>query len=123
VQVADTILNIFFFLFSVLVQFIFNGTLADNVVFFHHAFDPHSPSSAALNSNDSDDGAVWGDSGGDREYSAALAASALESDLAALPGGDQTEVGSKGLNLSGGQVSPNLCHIYTLCGILLEQYD
>lgn len=96
-------------------QFIFNGTLADNVIFFHYASGPHSPSSSAPNNDDSDDGAGGGESGGDPEYSAALAASALEADLSALPGGDQTEVGSKGLNLSGGQVSSNISlPFYTL---------
>jgi len=61
--------------------FIFNGSLRDNVIFFH---DDHSTS-------------------GDDRYAAALKASALMEDLSALPAGDQTEVGSKGLNLSGGQ--------------------
>ncbi|XP_050728277.1 multidrug resistance-associated protein 1-like isoform X2 [Eriocheir sinensis] len=36
-------------------------------------------------------------------YRACLQACALQSDLAILPGGDQTEIGEKGINLSGGQ--------------------
>lgn len=38
-----------------------------------------------------------------RVYDDILAACALKSDLAILPGGDQTEIGEKGINLSGGQ--------------------
>ena len=37
------------------------------------------------------------------KYQAALQASALLSDLAILPGSDMTEIGEKGINLSGGQ--------------------
>eukprot|EP00210_Caulerpa_lentillifera_P002714 g2594.t1 len=36
-------------------------------------------------------------------YHSILSACALEQDLAALPGGDLTEIGEKGVNLSGGQ--------------------
>lgn len=38
-----------------------------------------------------------------QRYQSVLSACALEADLAALPGGDQTEIGSNGINLSGGQ--------------------
>ncbi|VDN33674.1 unnamed protein product [Gongylonema pulchrum] len=36
-------------------------------------------------------------------YAAVLEACALVPDLATLPAGDQTEIGEKGINLSGGQ--------------------
>jgi ATP-binding cassette subfamily C (CFTR/MRP) protein 1 len=38
-----------------------------------------------------------------KRYEKVLHACALVSDLAMLPGGDQTEIGEKGINLSGGQ--------------------
>ena len=36
-------------------------------------------------------------------YEQTIDACALRSDLKILPGGDQTEIGEKGINLSGGQ--------------------
>ena len=36
-------------------------------------------------------------------YARVLSACALEADLAILPGGDMTEIGERGVNLSGGQ--------------------
>ena len=36
-------------------------------------------------------------------YEKVIDACALRSDLKILPGGDQTEIGEKGINLSGGQ--------------------
>ncbi|KDO28591.1 hypothetical protein SPRG_06447 [Saprolegnia parasitica CBS 223.65] len=38
-----------------------------------------------------------------RKYKHAVAVSSLQADLAVLPGGDLTEIGEKGINLSGGQ--------------------
>jgi ABC-type multidrug transport system fused ATPase/permease subunit len=39
----------------------------------------------------------------EKRYAKVLDACALTSDIAALPGGDQTEIGERGINLSGGQ--------------------
>ena len=39
----------------------------------------------------------------DELYKKVLEACALTKDLDILPGGDQTEIGEKGINLSGGQ--------------------
>lgn len=39
----------------------------------------------------------------DKRYQKVLEACALQADLSILPGGDQTEIGEKGINLSGGQ--------------------
>lgn len=38
-----------------------------------------------------------------KRYETIVDACALRSDLKILPGGDQTEIGEKGINLSGGQ--------------------
>ena len=38
-----------------------------------------------------------------RVYERTIEACALRSDIDILPGGDQTEIGEKGINLSGGQ--------------------
>lgn len=38
-----------------------------------------------------------------KKYDRVIEACALRSDLDMLPGGDQTEIGEKGINLSGGQ--------------------
>ena len=59
------------------VSWIFNASIRDNILF-------GSPFNA------------------DR-YRRAIRASALDKDLANLPGGDQTEIGERGVNISGGQ--------------------
>ena len=59
------------------VPWIVSGTVRDNIVF----------------------GAPWDA----RRYARVVAACALEDDLAALPAGDGSELGERGLNLSGGQ--------------------
>jgi ABC-type bacteriocin/lantibiotic exporter with double-glycine peptidase domain len=38
-----------------------------------------------------------------RTYETVIDACALRTDLSILPGGDQTEIGERGINLSGGQ--------------------
>lgn len=54
-----------------------NATLKDNIL-FHKKFDKD-------------------------QYNQVLEACALKSDLKTLPSGDATEIGEKGINLSGGQ--------------------
>ncbi|XP_015266213.1 PREDICTED: canalicular multispecific organic anion transporter 2 [Gekko japonicus] len=54
-----------------------NATLKDNILFGH----PYN----------------------EQKYQTILEACALQQDLEVLPGGDQTEIGEKGINLSGGQ--------------------
>jgi ABC-type multidrug transport system fused ATPase/permease subunit len=58
--------------------FILNATVRENIVLFSDGFD-------------------------ESRYRAALRACQLEADLAILPAGDQTEIGERGINLSGGQ--------------------
>ncbi|OPJ88667.1 ATP-binding cassette sub-family C member 3 [Patagioenas fasciata] len=49
------------------------------------------------------DNILFGQAPNDQKYQNALEACALKTDLEVLPGGDQTEIGEKGINLSGGQ--------------------
>ncbi|XP_062886764.1 ATP-binding cassette sub-family C member 3 isoform X2 [Mobula hypostoma] len=49
------------------------------------------------------DNIIFGEPLNEQKYSEVLEACALISDLNVLPGGDQTEIGEKGINLSGGQ--------------------
>ncbi|NXY13006.1 MRP3 protein, partial [Atrichornis clamosus] len=49
------------------------------------------------------DNILFGQAPNEEKYQNALEACALKTDLEVLPGGDQTEIGEKGINLSGGQ--------------------
>ncbi|NXA36024.1 MRP3 protein, partial [Eudromia elegans] len=49
------------------------------------------------------DNILFGQTPNEQKYQNVLEACALKTDLEVLPGGDQTEIGEKGINLSGGQ--------------------
>ncbi|NXJ88320.1 MRP3 protein, partial [Corythaixoides concolor] len=49
------------------------------------------------------DNILFGQAPNEQKYQNVLEACALKADLEMLPGGDQTEIGEKGINLSGGQ--------------------
>ncbi|KFO89418.1 Canalicular multispecific organic anion transporter 2, partial [Buceros rhinoceros silvestris] len=49
------------------------------------------------------DNILFGQAPDEQKYQNVLEACALKTDLEVLPGGDQTEIGEKGINLSGGQ--------------------
>ncbi|NXG29334.1 MRP3 protein, partial [Dromaius novaehollandiae] len=49
------------------------------------------------------DNILFGQAPNEEKYQNVLEACALKTDLEMLPGGDQTEIGEKGINLSGGQ--------------------
>ncbi|XP_078793298.1 ATP-binding cassette sub-family C member 3 isoform X1 [Oryzias latipes] len=49
------------------------------------------------------DNILFGNAYNEQKYCSVLDACALTQDLEVLPGGDQTEIGEKGINLSGGQ--------------------
>ncbi|NXL41227.1 MRP3 protein, partial [Podilymbus podiceps] len=49
------------------------------------------------------DNILFGQAPNEQKYQNVLEACALKTDLDVLPGGDQTEIGEKGINLSGGQ--------------------
>lgn len=49
------------------------------------------------------DNVLFGEEYDERKYDAIINACALRSDIDILPGGDQTEIGEKGINVSGGQ--------------------
>ena len=83
--------------------FIFNDTLRENIMFFAEEDREGTVQIAREEDEDEDDGGGVMDLKKSAIYEAALEAAALRADLEQLPGGDQTEIGSKGLNLSGGQ--------------------
>jgi ABC-type multidrug transport system fused ATPase/permease subunit len=45
---------------------------------------------------------LFGNVNDQKRYDRIIKACSLEPDLAILPGGDETEIGEKGINLSGG---------------------
>jgi ATP-binding cassette, subfamily C (CFTR/MRP), member 1 len=49
------------------------------------------------------DNILFGKAFNEQQYNKVVEACALTQDLAMLPGGDETEIGEKGINLSGGQ--------------------
>ncbi|KAK3251221.1 hypothetical protein CYMTET_39428 [Cymbomonas tetramitiformis] len=55
------------------------------------------------------DNVLFGAEAHEADYRAALHAAALDEDLAALPAGDLTEIGERGINLSGGQKARVSC--------------
>ena len=84
-----------------------NGILGDMNVTSGHVF---VKGSLALVSQQSfiqnatvEDNILFGKPMNRKQYLHAIRVSALEPDLAMLPGQDQTEIGEKGINLSGGQ--------------------
>ncbi len=44
-----------------------------------------------------------------KRYAAVVAACALADDIESLPAGDATELGERGINLSGAQLRPSCC--------------
>ena len=90
---------------------VLNATLKANICFVG---DAHAGGGGAARGGGGDALALAGDGGAgaaraahsckdEAHYAAVVRACALEADLAALPGGDATEIGERGINLSGGQ--------------------
>ncbi|KAM8945709.1 ATP-binding cassette sub-family C member 3 [Pelodytes ibericus] len=61
------------------------------------------PQQAWIQNSTLKDNILFGRPGNEKNYKKVLEACALVTDLEVLPGGDQTEIGEKGINLSGGQ--------------------
>ena len=59
------------------------------------------------------DNILMGAAADEERYSAVVAACALEQDLATLPKGDATEIGEKGVTLSGARAAPS--QLLSLC--------
>lgn len=61
------------------------------------------PQQAWIQNSTLKDNILFGRADSEKNYKKVLEACALLTDLEVLPGGDQTEIGEKGINLSGGQ--------------------
>ncbi|KAM4692498.1 LOW QUALITY PROTEIN: ATP-binding cassette sub-family C member 3 [Rhinophrynus dorsalis] len=61
------------------------------------------PQQAWIQNSTLKDNILFGRPSNEKNYKKVLEACALVTDLEVLPGGDQTEIGEKGINLSGGQ--------------------
>ncbi|KAM5135322.1 ATP-binding cassette sub-family C member 3 [Mantella aurantiaca] len=61
------------------------------------------PQQAWIQNSTLKDNILFGRQNNEKNYKKVLEACALLTDLEVLPGGDQTEIGEKGINLSGGQ--------------------
>ncbi|KAM9296382.1 ATP-binding cassette sub-family C member 3 [Gastrophryne carolinensis] len=61
------------------------------------------PQQAWIQNSTLKDNILFGRTSNEKNYQKVLEACALRTDLEVLPGGDQTEIGEKGINLSGGQ--------------------
>ena len=61
------------------------------------------PQQAWMQNASVQDNILFGRAYNKTSYESIIDACALRSDLKILPGGDQTEIGEKGINLSGGQ--------------------
>ncbi|XP_069809503.1 ATP-binding cassette sub-family C member 3 isoform X2 [Dendropsophus ebraccatus] len=61
------------------------------------------PQQAWIQNSTLKDNILFGRAESEKNYKKVLEACALVTDLEVLPGGDQTEIGEKGINLSGGQ--------------------
>ncbi|XP_077999979.1 multidrug resistance-associated protein 1-like [Glandiceps talaboti] len=63
----------------------------------------YAPQQAWIQNNSLRDNVVFGKTYDEAQYKNVVNACALGPDIAMLPGGDETEIGEKGINLSGGQ--------------------
>ncbi|XP_043571121.1 ATP-binding cassette sub-family C member 3 isoform X3 [Chiloscyllium plagiosum] len=68
-----------------------------------HGSVAYVPQQAWIRNASLKDNIIFGELLSEQKYQQVLEACALITDLSVLPGGDQTEIGEKGINLSGGQ--------------------
>jgi ATP-binding cassette subfamily C (CFTR/MRP) protein 10 len=71
------------------------------------------------------DNILFGQNMNTRKYQQTVSACALEDDFALLPGGDRTEVGERGVTLSGGQKARIALAraVYQVCTVHLSYYE